>query len=498
MTTILDSFKTNTPLTSKEDMPSGSDAVANNANNSSDKTPFSEVIEQSQASSNPDENAKKSINSIANNDVSDTAQLQNKLDQDQAETATLEQTSSSPVLSLVNTEVTNTGKKNLLDNPVIQPVPIKSSPQVTLESQATNTIELLETAKNGNKLPRDGQIQPVPPTIKPASIDFPQVASEDLNIKSLQLELRSNPELIKGANINGRLLPASAQVNHQQATAAASVQPIEISSLRILNQGDGQLISPLLSESNPLNRQQILAQNSTGLSNTDSTGDLVKGEYLKANKPEVNFEQLLKGDVKLLKKNVFSELVKTDVLNEAGQTASAKLQQPVSTTSIISTNLQATVSAQANQAKPTTMMMQTSYSADSKQWSESFARNIALMTVSKNNLAEIRMDPPDLGSIQVKISHTANETNLQFQVNHQDTKQAIEASIQRLKESLAEQGFSNVNVDIQHGEQPKNHDKESNQLAGDSRIQSDKVKAEEQTSILQLQQLPAKGIDFFA
>ncbi len=85
----------------------------------------------------------------------------------------------------------------------------------------------------------------------------------------------------------------------------------------------------------------------------------------------------------------------------------------------------------------------------SPAWSASFVKNIAQMALNNRNLAELRLDPPDLGSIMVKIHQQSGDAMIQFHVQNADTRTAVENSLFRLKEALAQQGFSQVNVDVQ-------------------------------------------------
>ena len=96
---------------------------------------------------------------------------------------------------------------------------------------------------------------------------------------------------------------------------------------------------------------------------------------------------------------------------------------------------------------PVTYQMRTS--VQSPAWSGNFAQNIVQMTLNNRNLAEIRLDPPELGSIMVKIHQQASDAMIQFHVQHTDAKAAIENSLFRLKEALAQQGFAQVDVDVQ-------------------------------------------------
>ena len=55
--------------------------------------------------------------------------------------------------------------------------------------------------------------------------------------------------------------------------------------------------------------------------------------------------------------------------------------------------------------------------------------------------AEIRLDPPELGQLMVRIQVQGDQTQVQFQVAQHQTRDLIEQAIPRLKELLSEQGM---------------------------------------------------------
>lgn len=56
--------------------------------------------------------------------------------------------------------------------------------------------------------------------------------------------------------------------------------------------------------------------------------------------------------------------------------------------------------------------------------------------------AEIRLDPPELGSMQIRIRSDAEQAQINFVVQSQQVKDVLEQSMGRLKEMLAEQGIN--------------------------------------------------------
>jgi flagellar hook-length control protein FliK len=70
--------------------------------------------------------------------------------------------------------------------------------------------------------------------------------------------------------------------------------------------------------------------------------------------------------------------------------------------------------------------------------------------MSKNQLhhAKIKINPAQLGPIEVKVSVANEQASVSFVANHALVKEAIETALPRLKEAFAENGFSSLNVDV--------------------------------------------------
>lgn len=108
--------------------------------------------------------------------------------------------------------------------------------------------------------------------------------------------------------------------------------------------------------------------------------------------------------------------------------------------------------------------------------------------------AEIRLDPPELGSMQIRIRSDAEQAQINFVVQSQQAKEMLEQSMGRLREMLAEQGInlgeSNVSEQGQSEQQTAEHSGSS--LSNDGSVESSGEVSEQ---IVSKQQ---DGIDFYA
>ncbi|MCP4413592.1 MAG: flagellar hook-length control protein FliK [Gammaproteobacteria bacterium] len=87
------------------------------------------------------------------------------------------------------------------------------------------------------------------------------------------------------------------------------------------------------------------------------------------------------------------------------------------------------------------------------QWKQKFAEQVSMMILRGNTRANIRLDPPELGPMAIRVNHNGAETQIQFQVSNPVARDLIDAGMQRLREMLEQHGFENVDVDVrQQGE----------------------------------------------
>jgi len=118
----------------------------------------------------------------------------------------------------------------------------------------------------------------------------------------------------------------------------------------------------------------------------------------------------------------------------------------VQTFSALSPPLAAT--AQFN-ALPTHLETMTlARNADSTELGSGLSERVSWMINQKQNTANIRLDPPFLGKLDVQIKIADDATTIVFQTQHAQTRDLIESASARLRDFLQESGYQNVNVDV--------------------------------------------------
>ena len=82
------------------------------------------------------------------------------------------------------------------------------------------------------------------------------------------------------------------------------------------------------------------------------------------------------------------------------------------------------------------------------QWGHELSSRIVWMSKNQMQHANIKINPANLGPIEVKVSVNNEHATVSFVSNHVLVREAIEAALPRLKEAFTENGFQSLNVDV--------------------------------------------------
>jgi len=90
---------------------------------------------------------------------------------------------------------------------------------------------------------------------------------------------------------------------------------------------------------------------------------------------------------------------------------------------------------------------------------QAVGNRVSWMVGQNVNSAQLQLNPARLGPVDVSIEAQGDQANIQFVANNPATREAMEAALPRLKEMLAEQGFSQVDVSVgQNGQEQTGED----------------------------------------
>lgn len=101
---------------------------------------------------------------------------------------------------------------------------------------------------------------------------------------------------------------------------------------------------------------------------------------------------------------------------------------------------------------------------------ERLRERVAVMFNTRTQAAEMRLDPPDLGRLNIRVNMNQEQASVTFQVTTPQAREALEQSLPRLRELLAEQGIQLADADIseQRQEQAQNQQGEGGEQSAPS------------------------------
>ncbi|WIH28519.1 flagellar hook-length control protein FliK [Photobacterium damselae] len=101
-----------------------------------------------------------------------------------------------------------------------------------------------------------------------------------------------------------------------------------------------------------------------------------------------------------------------------------------------------------------------------EQAGDQLADKVQMMAAKNLKQIDIRLDPPELGRMQIKLSlHDDNQASIQFQVAHQQTRDLIDQAMPRLRELLLQQGMQLAQSSV-HQETSQQFSQHFNQQSG--------------------------------
>ncbi len=82
------------------------------------------------------------------------------------------------------------------------------------------------------------------------------------------------------------------------------------------------------------------------------------------------------------------------------------------------------------------------------QWGQAVGQKVLWMASQKLSSAELRLDPPDLGPMQVRVSSHQDQITVTFTSHQAAVREALDQNANRLREMFAEQGLDLVDVNV--------------------------------------------------
>lgn len=180
---------------------------------------------------------------------------------------------------------------------------------------------------------------------------------------------------------------------------------------------------------------------------SDDEGLLFPRQIFDATGKESNKTDELISEKMMLKKS-FQETAGIQ-MKEPSVTTPALASQPVSMTQL----------PQSSSQLPTALQsLQMSSQSPVSEWGDALGERVSFLINNKLNSAEIRIDPPHLGKLDIQIQVKDDNAVVVINTQNAQAKELIDTASVRLKEFLQEAGYNSVDVNVSHQEQSMGQD----------------------------------------
>ena len=86
--------------------------------------------------------------------------------------------------------------------------------------------------------------------------------------------------------------------------------------------------------------------------------------------------------------------------------------------------------------------------AGQPQWQTAVAERVAIMATQRITSAEIQLDPPELGQLQVRVTLNQEQASVSFASQHAVVREALDQTAQKLRDMFDAEGLDLVDVDV--------------------------------------------------
>jgi flagellar hook-length control protein FliK len=95
----------------------------------------------------------------------------------------------------------------------------------------------------------------------------------------------------------------------------------------------------------------------------------------------------------------------------------------------------------ANSSAATINQLQVNAPVTQPAWAEEFSQKITWLTTQKNQSAELHLNPPQLGPLDVVVKVNGDQATAMFSSPHAAVREAIEQALPKLREMMADSGI---------------------------------------------------------
>ena len=135
-----------------------------------------------------------------------------------------------------------------------------------------------------------------------------------------------------------------------------------------------------------------------------------------------------------------------------------------------------------------------------KDFANAVKDKVMVMINQKIQQVEIQLDPPEMGNIHVKVNLQNEQAAVQFVVQNQQAKDALEQNMNKLREMLAQSGVDVGDANIEQRQASEQNEQGFNQTTnnGTSAESAEDNFGENDSAVLDVVKASSTGVDYYA
>jgi flagellar hook-length control protein FliK len=202
--------------------------------------------------------------------------------------------------------------------------------------------------------------------------------------------------------------------------------------------------------------------------------------------------------------NVFSDNATSRLAQElqfqAGQTTQNKQSNEAYLAHQVSEALNHNIASDtAHIQKNNVQLQQETIAIFRKDFADVVKDKVLVMINQKLQKFEITLDPPEFGNMQVRVNLQGEQASVNFIVQNQQAKEALEQNMQKLKDMLSEQGVDVGGANVEQQNQREQNEQRNNFASGE--LINDKLMSEGETQQVfsaNIYDISETAIDYYA
>lgn len=153
-------------------------------------------------------------------------------------------------------------------------------------------------------------------------------------------------------------------------------------------------------------------------------------------------------------------------------------------------------SQQLNAAAETRVQMPVVIRFGQPGWAGMVAERSAMMAAQNIKFAELQLDPPELGPLQVKVTVNQEHAHVSFVTANANVREALDQTMPKLREMLEEQGLDLLDVDVSDQESRESEESDGDSDGGSSGVMASKEEILEEGEAVSV--IAEYGVDSYA